>query len=79
MTPGLDTRWSVRTPIIAGLLAVIILVGGFIAWAMMSQISGAVVASGQVEVEQQRQIVQPPVLLQCTSQLQPHTPSPQRQ
>ncbi|OJH45541.1 HlyD family type I secretion periplasmic adaptor subunit [Paracoccus sp. SM22M-07] len=60
MTPGLDTRWSVRTPIIAGLLAVIILVGGFIAWAMMSQISGAVVASGQVEVEQQRQIVQHP-------------------
>ena len=60
MTPGLDTRWSVRTPIIAGLLAIILLVGGFVAWALMSQISGAVVASGQVEVEQQRQIVQHP-------------------
>ncbi|WP_378941737.1 HlyD family type I secretion periplasmic adaptor subunit [Paracoccus sp. R86501] len=60
MTDRNDKRWSVRTPVIFGLLSIIILVGGFIAWAVMSQISGAVVASGQVEVEQQRQIVQHP-------------------
>lgn len=60
MTDRQDTRWSVRTPVIAGILSIVVLVGGFIAWAVMSQISGAVVASGQVEVEQQRQIVQHP-------------------
>lgn len=60
MTPGNETRWSVRGPVIAGVLGIIILVGGFILWAILSQISGAVVASGQVEVEQQRQIVQHP-------------------
>lgn len=60
MTDRKDTRWSVRTPVIAGILSIVVLVGGFIAWAVMSQISGAVVASGQVEVEQQRQIVQHP-------------------
>ncbi|WP_108501889.1 HlyD family type I secretion periplasmic adaptor subunit [Paracoccus indicus] len=60
MTDRKDTRWSVRTPVIVGVLSIIVLVGGFIAWAVMSQISGAVVASGQVEVEQQRQIVQHP-------------------
>ncbi|MFC0199807.1 HlyD family type I secretion periplasmic adaptor subunit [Paracoccus rhizosphaerae] len=60
MSGPVDNRWPVRGPIIAGLVAVIVLVGGFVAWAMATQISGAVVASGQVEVEQQRQIVQHP-------------------
>ncbi|WP_347137782.1 HlyD family type I secretion periplasmic adaptor subunit [Paracoccus sp. SSK6] len=45
---------------IAGLLSIIVLLGGFTLWAMQSRIAGAVVASGQVEVEQQRQIVQHP-------------------
>jgi HlyD family secretion protein len=60
MTTQNQPRWSVRGPVIAGVLAIVTLVGGFIVWAMFSQISGAVVASGQVEVEQQRQIVQHP-------------------
>lgn len=60
MTPEIENRWSVRGPVIAGVLAIMTLVGGFILWAVFSQISGAVVASGQVEVEQQRQIVQHP-------------------
>lgn len=55
-----DGRWPVRGPIIAGTLAVVVLMGGFILWATMTRISGAVVATGQVEVEQQRQIVQHP-------------------
>ncbi len=38
----------------------ILLVGGFGAWATFSRISGAVVAPGQVEVEQHRQVVQHP-------------------
>jgi HlyD family type I secretion membrane fusion protein len=55
-----DRRWPVRGPVIAGVVAVLVLVGGFTVWAMSTRISGAVVAGGQVEVEQQRQIVQHP-------------------
>lgn len=53
-------RWSVRGAMVTGLLAIVVLLGGFTLWAMQSRISGAVVASGQVEVEQQRQVVQHP-------------------
>lgn len=53
-------RWSVRGHILTGLLSITVLVGGFTAWAMGTRISGAVVASGQVEVERQRQVVQHP-------------------
>ncbi|RJL02820.1 HlyD family type I secretion periplasmic adaptor subunit [Paracoccus aestuarii] len=52
--------WPVRGSIIIGLTTVIVLVGGFLIWSLSSEISGAVVASGQVEVEQHRQIVQHP-------------------
>ncbi len=53
-------KWSARGPILTGLAAVTVLVGGFGLWANLSSISGAVVASGQVEVEQNRQVVQHP-------------------
>ena len=53
-------RWSARQPLILGFVSLILLFGGFSLWAAYSQIAGAVVASGQVEVEQQRQIVQHP-------------------
>lgn len=53
-------RWSVRGAMATGLFAIVVLLGGFTFWAMQSRIAGAVVASGQVEVEQQRQIVQHP-------------------
>ncbi|WP_372799829.1 HlyD family type I secretion periplasmic adaptor subunit [Paracoccus seriniphilus] len=43
-----------------GLVAVLILLGGFGLWASQSRISGAVIAQGQVEVEQRRQVVQHP-------------------
>ena len=56
----MSERWSVRGPVTAGILSVVVLVGGFLAWASLTRISGAVVASGQVEVEQQRQVVQHP-------------------
>lgn len=53
-------RWPVAGTVLTGLLAVVVLVGGFTAWATVSRISAAVVASGQVEVEQHRQVVQHP-------------------
>lgn len=55
-----DESWPVRGTIIAGVSSVVILVGGFFAWASWTNISGAVVAQGQVEVESRSQVVQHP-------------------
>lgn len=52
--------WSARSPILMGVFALLLLVGGFGGWAMLTRIAGAVVAPGQVEVQSQRQIVQHP-------------------
>lgn len=52
--------WSARKPILTGVFALFLLVFGFGGWATLTQISGAVVASGQIEVEQARQVVQHP-------------------
>ncbi|MEQ3670391.1 HlyD family type I secretion periplasmic adaptor subunit [Pseudophaeobacter sp.] len=41
-----------------GIIALLVLVGGFGSWAALSSISGAVVASGQLEVDRNRQVVQ---------------------
>lgn len=57
MTPK---QFSVRTPLFLGILTLVALVGGFGGWATMSRISGAVIASGQVEVDQNRQAIQHP-------------------
>ncbi|ABL70129.1 HlyD family type I secretion periplasmic adaptor subunit [Paracoccus denitrificans] len=53
-------EWSARGPVILGLVAMLVLIGGFGLWSLTARISGAVVASGQVEVEQRRQVVQHP-------------------
>ena len=34
--------------------------GGFGAWAVLTKISGAIVAEGQIEVDQNRQVIQHP-------------------
>ena len=52
------SQWPVRGPIIAGLIGLLVLVGGFGSWAVFATISGAVVASGRIEVERNRQVVQ---------------------
>jgi HlyD family secretion protein len=52
--------WSVRKPMIVGVVGLLLLVGGFGTWAVMTQISGAVIAGGQIEVDQNRQVVQHP-------------------
>jgi HlyD family secretion protein len=58
--PTNPVQISTRAPLLLGAMAIAILLGGFGAWATLSQIAGAVVASGQVEVEQNRQVVQHP-------------------
>ncbi len=50
--------WSARRHLILGAVALLVLVGGFGTWAAVSQISGAIVASGRFEVDQNRQVVQ---------------------
>ena len=53
-----DTSWSVRGSLIAGILGLVILLGGFGSWAVFSSIAGAVVTSGRIEVDRNRQVVQ---------------------
>lgn len=60
IAPPDESRWPVRGPLLLGILGILILFGGFGVWASQSRIAGAVVAPGQVEVEQQRQVVQHP-------------------
>ncbi len=60
MSTAKNKGWSPRTPLIIGFLAILLLVGGFGTWSVMANISGAVVASGQIEVDQNRQVVQHP-------------------
>ena len=52
--------WTARKHIIIGFVAVAVLVGGFGGWGMMTEIAGAIVTSGRLEVEQNRQVVQHP-------------------
>lgn len=56
MTPAL----SVRGPAILGLVAAMAMVLGFGLWAALTQITGAIIAPGQIEVERDRQVVQHP-------------------
>ena len=56
----MSNDFSARKYLILGVLALVLLVGGFGGWAVSTNISGAIIASGQVEVEQNRQIVQHP-------------------
>lgn len=51
---------SAKGPLLAGFLALALLIGGFGLWAAFSQIAGAVIAAGQIEVESDQQVVQHP-------------------
>ena len=55
-----NKRWSTRAPMAIGLIALLVLVGGFGTWAVMAQITGAVITSGQIEVDRNRQVIQHP-------------------
>lgn len=60
MSTDTQNNWSPRIPLLVGFITLAVLVGGFGTWSVVANISGAVVAEGQIEVDQNRQIVQHP-------------------
>jgi HlyD family secretion protein len=59
-TVGRTAAFSARGPVLAGTAALVALVGGFGGWSVSTRLSGAVIAPGQIEVANHRQIVQHP-------------------
>ena len=56
--PSSPLGLSLKKPNLIGFLAIVILLGGFGSWSVLASISGAVIAAGELEVEQRRQTVQ---------------------
>ena len=54
------SAWSSRRPIWTGVITIGLLLAFFVGWGMFTHISGAVVAPGLIQVEQNRQVVQHP-------------------
>ena len=57
---GIPPFLNARRPLLIGFLTLAILLGGFGVWSVSTSISGAIVAPGRIEVEQNRQVVQHP-------------------
>ena len=55
-----DRAWKSRGWVLFGFFGLFLLLGGFGVWATQTQIAGAIIASGRIEVDQNRQIVQHP-------------------
>lgn len=51
-------KWSAMRPVIIGFVGIIVLFGGFGTWSVTSNIAGAIIASGRIEVDRNRQVVQ---------------------
>jgi len=60
MSDKKKSPFSPAWPLFVGFMTMALLVGGFGAWSVMANISGAVVASGRVVVDKNRQVVQHP-------------------
>lgn len=59
-TAQYSAQYSARHHVLLGLLTLAILIGGFGVWSVTANISGAIIAPGAIEVEQNRQVVQHP-------------------
>ena len=57
-TPAPTPAWGVGRPMTLGLVTCAAVIALFFGWGTMTTIAGAIVTSGQIEVEQNRQIVQ---------------------
>lgn len=53
-------KWQAKLPLSVGFLALVTLLAGFGGWSVFTIISGAIVAPGRIEVENNRQVVQHP-------------------
>lgn len=51
-------KWTSTRYVMLGFIGLLVLFGGFGTWAIKSRIDGAIIASGRIEVDQNRQIVQ---------------------
>lgn len=51
-------KWSAWRPVAIGFIGIAILFGGFGTWSVTSNIAGAIIASGRIEVDRNRQVVQ---------------------
>lgn len=60
MTESLSPALSARGLVILGFVSLAALIGGFGGWAYFAKIDSAIIALGQVEVDQNKQIVQHP-------------------
>ncbi|MCQ0090459.1 HlyD family type I secretion periplasmic adaptor subunit [Roseovarius sp. M141] len=61
MQPGAaPVTWPARLPLSAGILALLLLIGGLGVWSVQTKLASAVVSSGTVQVESRRQVVQHP-------------------
>ncbi|MEM1343616.1 MAG: HlyD family type I secretion periplasmic adaptor subunit [Pseudomonadota bacterium] len=58
--PPRTDKWGARNHIVFGLVCVVLLVGGFGTWAVTAQLQGAVIATGEVRVTDDQQVVQHP-------------------
>lgn len=56
----MTTPFSARGPVLIGSLTIALLVGTTVLWGLNTDIEGAIVAPGQIQVESNRQIVQHP-------------------
>lgn len=52
--------WPVRRPLIAGIIAIAVLLTGFGGWAVKANIAGAIIAPGTIELARHRQVIQHP-------------------
>lgn len=50
--------WSAKIPAFIGFFSLLGLFGGFVLWATYTQIAGAIISPGRIEVDQNRQVVQ---------------------
>ena len=57
---GQPQRWRTRGPVLLGMVTLAVLVFGFGAWAVGTTIAGAVVVSGRIQVDENRQAIQHP-------------------
>lgn len=51
-------HWSALGPLVLGFLTLVLLIGGLGAWSVMTTLTGAIIAPGQVEVSRSRQVVE---------------------